>query len=73
MFNEFKWLRNKTGLTQQAFCEKFNIPIGTFRNWEQGISTPPKYVYDLLETAVRYHDLWSKEREENNEHSLLGM
>lgn len=62
MFNEFKSLRERTGLTQQAFCERFDLPIGTYRNWEQGVNQPPKYVYNLLESAVIYFDKWKKER-----------
>lgn len=46
-------IRKKTGLTQKAFGEKYNIPLRTIENWENGKSVPPAYVLQLLERAVR--------------------
>ncbi|MBQ9211450.1 MAG: helix-turn-helix domain-containing protein [Clostridia bacterium] len=45
-------LRNQTGLTQQAFADLFGIPVSTLRKWEQGESSPPKYVIRLLTRAL---------------------
>ena len=45
---DIKSVRNATGLSQKAFSERFGIPIGTLRNWEQGINTPPSYVFDMI-------------------------
>lgn len=47
-----KELRTTTGLSQRAFADVFNIPVRTIQQWEQGISTPPPYVIDLLGHAV---------------------
>jgi putative transcriptional regulator len=33
-------VRRKTGLTQAEFARRFGFPVGTLRNWEQGIRTP---------------------------------
>lgn len=33
-------IRNKTGLSQQAFARRIGVPVGTIRNWEQGRRTP---------------------------------
>ena len=33
-------MRRRTGLTQAAFARRFGLPLGTLRNWEQGIRTP---------------------------------
>lgn len=33
-------VRRATGLTQAAFAARFNIPVGTLRNWEQGRRRP---------------------------------
>ena len=45
---DIKSVRHATGLSQKAFSERFGIPIGTLRNWEQGINTPPSYVFDMI-------------------------
>ena len=33
-------VRERLGLTQQAFAEAFGVSLGTVRNWEQGRSVP---------------------------------
>lgn len=33
-------VRRKTGLTQAEFARRFGFPVGTLRNWEQGIRAP---------------------------------
>src|SRR5271156_7226730 len=35
-----KTLRRALGLTQEEFAARFQIPIGTLRDWEQGKSEP---------------------------------
>jgi len=35
-----KTLRRALGLTQEEFSARFQIPIGTLRDWEQGRSAP---------------------------------
>ena len=35
-----KKLRERLGLTQQAFAEAYGIPIGTLRDWEQRRKNP---------------------------------
>ena len=47
-----KALRARTGLSQFKFASTYNIPIGTIRNWEQGLTASPDYVLDLLERAI---------------------
>ena len=37
-----KHLRWKLGLSQQEFAERFQIPIGTLRDWEQGRVEPDR-------------------------------
>lgn len=44
---EIKDIRAFLGLTQKEFAEKYHIPLGTLRYWEQGRKMPP-YVKDLL-------------------------
>lgn len=50
---KIKEIRQLTNLSQQKFCEKYNIPIPTLRKWEQGNREPPGYVLELLEFKVR--------------------
>lgn len=33
-------VRKKTGLSQEEFAIRFRIPLGTLRNWEQGVRQP---------------------------------
>lgn len=33
-------LRNRLGLTQEAFAARYRIPVGTLRDWEQGRKLP---------------------------------
>ena len=47
-----KELRNFTGLSQQAFSDKYKIPKRTIENWEGGKRNPPDYVVTLLERVV---------------------
>ena len=47
-----KDIRKETGLSQSAFAQTYGIPVGTLRNWEQGLSKPPKYVLDILRQLI---------------------
>ena len=48
-----KELRKMTGLNQTQFGEIYDIPMRTIQNWESGQRTPPTYVLNLLERAVK--------------------
>jgi putative transcriptional regulator len=37
-----KRVRWQLGLSQEEFAERFQIPLGTLRDWEQGRSEPDK-------------------------------
>ena len=43
-----KHLRWKLGLTQQAFADRYHIPLGTLRDWEQHRSQPDQPSQTLL-------------------------
>lgn len=49
-----KELRAMTGLSQAAFAAKYNIPKRSIENWESGSRTPPPYLSELLEKAIKY-------------------
>lgn len=57
-----KKLRKLTGLSQQAFSDKYEIPKRTIEDWEAGRRTPPEYVVSLLERVIK-EDI---KKEENN-------
>lgn len=50
---EVKELRMLSGLSQQAFSEKYGIPKRSIENWEGGKRNPPEYVISLLERVVK--------------------
>jgi putative transcriptional regulator len=50
---KFKEIRSFSGLSQQAFSDKYKIPKRSIENWESGKRTPPEYVISLLERAVK--------------------
>ncbi len=56
MSEKIKELRKLTGLTQEQFSKKYEIPKRTIENWESNVSSPPKYVLDLLKFKIE-HDL----------------
>ena len=35
-----KIIRHALGLTQEEFAARFHIPLGTLRDWEQGVAQP---------------------------------
>lgn len=35
-----KIIRRALGLTQEQFAARFQIPLGTLRDWEQGVAEP---------------------------------
>jgi putative transcriptional regulator len=41
-------IRERLKLTQEQFAEQFEIPLGTLRDWEQGLSLPDRSARTLL-------------------------
>ena len=50
---EIQETRLKAHMSQRTFSQHFGIPLGTLRNWEQGISKPPDYVFNMIITSLR--------------------
>ncbi len=50
---DIKEIRQITGMSQRAFSAYFGIPLGTLRNWEQGIAKPPDYVFKMIFISLR--------------------
>lgn len=49
---DIKVLRDRTGKTQESFAKWLHIPLKTLQKWEQGVSSPPSYVLELIEYKV---------------------
>lgn len=50
---DIKKFRNLVNMSQRQFAVYFSIPLGTLRNWEQGIAKPPEYVLDMIIGNIR--------------------
>lgn len=48
-----KSVRLASNMSQWEFSKHFGIPIGTLRNWEQGISNPPSYVFKMIAAQTK--------------------
>ncbi|MBT3533392.1 MAG: helix-turn-helix domain-containing protein [Rhodospirillaceae bacterium] len=46
-----KLIRQSMGLTQEDFARKFQIPIGTLRDWEQHRTEPDKAAQNFLKVV----------------------
>ena len=57
MEKSIKELRHMTGLTQTEFGKRLGgIPLRTIQNWENGVSTPPKWALELIRYRVENDD-----------------
>ena len=48
--------RAETGLSQQAFAERYGIPVASLRDWEQGRRTPDNATQSYLRVIARRPD-----------------
>jgi putative transcriptional regulator len=48
-----KIIRRALGLTQEQFSERFQIPLGTLRDWEQGAAEPDTCARAYLTVIAR--------------------
>ena len=51
-----KYLKNKRQhlkLTQKELAETLGIPLGTLRNWEQGIRTPNNFTQNAIFEKIK--------------------
>jgi putative transcriptional regulator len=51
-----KIIRRALGLTQEEFSERYRIPLGTLRDWEQGRATPDQPTQAYLTVIARSPD-----------------
>lgn len=50
--NSIKELRDKTGLSQSKFAERYGLSVRTLQQWEQGISKPLDSLLNLIENSI---------------------
>src|SRR6266576_2398213 len=50
-------IRRRLGLTQEQFAEKFQIPVGTVRDWEQGRVEPEHAAKAYLKVIAHNPDV----------------
>jgi putative transcriptional regulator len=50
---QVKIIRRAFGLTQEQFAQRFHIPLGTLRDWEQGAATPDQSARAYLTVIAR--------------------
>lgn len=53
---DIKALRGKMNLTQEEFASRFGLPLGTVRDWEQGLRRPNEAARVLLEVIASEPD-----------------
>lgn len=63
-----KEIRQRTGLSQTQFANKYHISKSTLCHWEQGIRKPPQYILYLIETIITQELIINniKKEERNN-------
>ena len=52
-----KIIRQALGMSQEEFAQRFGIPIGTLRDWEQGRAEPDQAARSYLKVIAREPDV----------------
>ena len=53
-------LRHALGLTQEQFSDRYRIPLGTLRDWEQGRTEPDAPARAFLEVIAHEPEMAAK-------------
>jgi|GEM_PF-6912113 len=61
----FKELRKRSGMTQKAFAEYFNISRRNIESWDTDYRTPPGYLLELMEYKLRKEGIIEREDDDN--------
>lgn len=48
------------GLSQSAFANRFRVPVGTLRDWEQARATAPDFAIAYVRVIAQHPDLVAK-------------
>ena len=52
--------RTGLGLSQTEFADRFRVPVGTLRDWEQARVTPPDFAIAYVRVIGRHPDMVAK-------------
>ena len=52
--------RTSLGLSQPEFADRFHMPIGTLRDWEQARATAPDFAVAYVQVIGQYPDVVAK-------------
>ena len=52
--------RAALGLSQTEFADRFHVPVGTLRDWEQARATAPDFAVAYVRVIGRHPDLVAK-------------
>lgn len=52
-----KEMRQKEKLSQSQFASKYEIPLRTLQEWEQGRRCPPDYTVKMIARLMKYEEL----------------
>jgi putative transcriptional regulator len=55
-----KFIRRKLGMSQEQFAERYQIPIGTLRDWEQGRKEPDAAAKAYLRVIEREPEMTAR-------------
>lgn len=54
-FPDVRALRRKLHMTQRQFAAQFRVPLGTLRDWEQGVRLPDNTARSYLYVIAKNH------------------
>ncbi len=49
--------RTRLGLSQVEFAERFRVPLGTLRDWEQARVMPPEFAVAYAKVIAKHPDM----------------
>ena len=52
--------RTDLGLSQAEFANRFRVPVGTLRDWEQARATAPDFAIAYVRVIARHPDIVAK-------------
>lgn len=52
--------RHELGLSQTEFAQRFRVPVGTLRDWEQARVTAPDFAIAYVRVIARHPDIVSE-------------
>jgi putative transcriptional regulator len=52
--------RTRLGLSQAEFANRFRVPVGTLRDWEQARATAPDFAIAYVRVIAQHPDIVAK-------------